>query len=98
MRAARCVGTLCLVERRARAGTRHRYRSTRAAGGCVALAELRVRLNASEVVTSFAGKVREPIQRLQQLGVPIDPSATGSLSVSGQIDPSAPTNSAGRLA
>jgi hypothetical protein len=63
----------------------------------MALAELRVRLNASEVVTSFASQVRDPIDRLQQLA-PVDTSGSGSLPASGALDLSSLTNAVRRLA
>jgi hypothetical protein len=63
----------------------------------MALAELRVRLNASEVVTSFASQVRDPIDRLQQLA-PLDTGGSGSLPASGALDVSSLTNAVRRLA
>jgi phage-related protein len=63
----------------------------------MALAELRTRLNASEVVTSFASQVRDPIDRLQQLA-PVDAGGSGSLPASGALDLSSLTNLARRLA
>jgi phage-related protein len=63
----------------------------------MALAELRVRLNASEIVTSFASQVRDPIGRLSQLA-PVDTSGGGSLPTSGALDLSSLTNAVTRLA
>jgi hypothetical protein len=64
----------------------------------LALLELRVRLNASEVLSSFAGDMRGAVAQLQALDPPIDPAALNSAaSGASSIDLSSLSNAAERI-
>ena len=63
----------------------------------LALAELQVRLNASELVSSFTTELREAASGLQALAVPLDADGVQGIAVSGTIDLSALSIAASRV-
>lgn len=64
----------------------------------MALAELRVRLNPSELVSSFTTDLRGATSALQAVGLPIDASGTASISASATVDLSSLSQAAQRIA
>jgi len=63
----------------------------------VALAELRVRLNPSELVSSFTTDLRGATGALESIGVPVDASGVANISASAKVDLSSLSQAAQRI-